>query len=155
MTPRVPTHDSPRLNQPPIQTAKTHEALSSSLQTAFGMALLGGISGLTATRTFGDSATGNAVAAAASLATFNGLSALALAGVGARQASTKGFFAAVFGGMVLRMAMTLAGFLAGVKLLLLPATSFAVALLVFSGLFTAAEIALWSRQNFSPRTQLS
>lgn len=119
------------------------------------MALLAGICGLAATRIFSDGATGNAVAAAASLAAFNGLSALALAGVGARQASTKAFFSAVFGGMVLRMATTLAGFLAGVKLLLLPATPFAVALLVFSGLFTAAEIALWSRQNFSPRTQLS
>lgn len=119
------------------------------------MALLAGICGLAATRIFPDGATGNAVAAAASLAAFNGLSALALAGVGARQVSTKAFFSAVFGGMVLRMATTLAGFLLGVKLLLLPIPPFAVALLVFSGLFTAAEIALWSRQNFSPRTQIS
>jgi hypothetical protein len=122
---------------------------------AFGMALLAGICGIAATRMFPEDAVGNAVAAAAGLAAFNGLSALALACLGARQESTKGFFSAVFGGMVLRMATTLTGFLVGVKLLLLPATPFAVALLVFSGLFTAAEITLWSRQNFSPRTQLS
>lgn len=149
MTPGVPIPKSPD------STATTHEALSTSLQTAFGMALLAGFCGIAATRVFADAATGQAVAAGAALAAFNGLSALVLAGLGARQASTKGFFSAVFGGMVLRMATTLAGFLAGVKLLLLPATSFAVSLLLFSGAFTAAEIALWSRQNFSPRTQLS
>ena len=45
--------------------------------------------------------------------------------------------------------------LVGIKVLLLPALPFAVALLTFTGVFTAAEVTLWSRQNFSPRVQPS
>jgi len=39
--------------------------------------------------------------------------------------------------------------------LLLPALPFAAALLTFTGVFTAAEVTLWSRQNFSPGVQPS
>ena len=102
-----------------------------------------------------DAAARVAVAAAALIATGNGLSALLLARLGAGQNSTKGFFGAIFGGMVLRMATTLGGLLLGIKLLYLPAAPMAVALLAYTALFTAVEVAQWSRQDFSPRVQPS
>ena len=96
-----------------------------------------------------------AVLVSALIATLNGLGALLLTHLGSKRGSMKAFFGAIFGGMALRMGTTLAGLLIGVKLLLLPALPFAVALLAFTGVFTAAEVTLWSRQNFSPRVQPS
>jgi hypothetical protein len=122
---------------------------------ALGMSLFAGGASFAAARMIVDERAENAVLLAGILATCNGVAALALAQTGGRAKSTKGFFGAVFGGMVLRMATTLVGFLAAVKVLLLPATPFAVALLVFTALFTAAEVILWSRQTFSPKVELS
>ena len=96
-----------------------------------------------------------AVFVSALIATGNALCALLLSHLGTKAGTMKAFFRAVFGGMVLRMGTTLAGLLVGVKVLLLPVLPFAVSLLTFTGVFTAAEIALWSRQNFSPRVQPS
>jgi len=89
------------------------------------------------------------------IATANALCALALAQLAARGRSTKAFFGAVFGGMVLRMASTLGGLLIGAKLFSLPAVPLAAALLTYTALFTAVEVGQWSRQDFSPRVQLS
>ncbi len=96
-----------------------------------------------------------AVLFSAFIATANGLCALLLSHIGSRRRSLKGFFGAVFGGMILRMGTTLGGLGIGLKVLLLPAFPLAVTLLAFIGLFTAAEVTFWSRQNFSPRVQLS
>lgn len=96
-----------------------------------------------------------AVFVAALIATLNGVGAVLLTHLGSKRGSMKAFFAAIFGGMALRMGTTLAGLLIGVKVLLLPALPFAAALLTFTGVFTAAEVTLWSRQNFSPRVQPS
>jgi hypothetical protein len=57
--------------------------------------------------------------------------------------------------MLFRMAATLGGFWIGLQILLLPAGPFAVALLTYTGLFIAAEVSLWSRQDFSTRVQTS
>ena len=108
-----------------------------------------------ATTLIADPSSQQAVRLSAALATMNGVCALLLAYVGATRKSTKAFFGAVLGGMVLRMATMLGGFMVGLKVLMLPALPFAVALLGYTGLFTAAEVALWSRQNFSSRVQLS
>ncbi len=89
------------------------------------------------------------------IATGNGVCALLLTHIGSRRGSMKAFFGAVFGGMALRMGTTLMGLLVGIKVLLLPALPFAVALLAFTGVFKAAEVTLWSRQSFSPRVQPS
>ena len=89
------------------------------------------------------------------IATANALCALLLAQVGARRPSMKAFFGAIFGGMVLRMASTLGGLLIGAKLFSLPAVPLAAALLTYTALFTAVEVGQWSRQDFSPRVQLS
>jgi hypothetical protein len=129
--------------------------LISSLQLAFGITAFSVgcclvVAGLTS-----DRAAETAVLAAAGIATFNALSALLLNHLGSRRGSMRAFFGAVFGGMVLRMGTTLAGLLVGIKVLLLPALPFAAALLTFTGVFTAAEVTLWSRQNFSPRVQHS
>ena len=102
-----------------------------------------------------DSSAETAVFVSALIATGNGLCALLLTHLGSRRGSTKAFFGAIFGGMALRTGTTLAGLLVGVKVLLLPALPFAAALLTFTGVFTAAEVTLWSRQTFSPRVQLS
>ena len=102
-----------------------------------------------------DRAAETAVFVSALIATFNALGALLLTHIGSKRDSTKAFFGAVFGGMVLRMGTTLTGLLIGIKVLLLPALPFAVALLAFTGVFTAAEVTLWSRQNFSSRVQPS
>ena len=96
-----------------------------------------------------------AVWIAAVIATFNGVCAVVLSHIGANRSSTKAFFGAIFGGMVLRTGATLAAFGVGLKMLLLPAAPFAAALLTFTALFTAAEVWVWSRQNFSPKVQLS
>jgi len=96
-----------------------------------------------------------AVWISALIATGNGLSALALSHLGANRSSTRAFFGAIFGGMALRMGTTLAGCAVGVKVLLLPVAPFAASLLAFTALFTAAEVALWSRQNFSRKVQVS
>ena len=67
----------------------------------------------------------------------------------------KTFFGAVLGGMLFRMGATLAGFVIGLKVLLLPPAALATALLTYTGLFIGAEVMLWSRQDFSPRIQPS
>lgn len=118
--------------------------------TLFSAACCLVVAGLTS-----DRASSTAVLVSALIATGNGLCALLLTHLGSKRGSMKAFFAAVFGGMVLRMGTTLAGLLVGIKVLLLPALPFAVALLTFTGVFTAAEVTLWSRQNFSPRVQPS
>ncbi len=102
-----------------------------------------------------DRASSTAVFVAATIATLNGLCALLLTHLGSKRGSMKAFFGAIFGGMALRMGTTLAGLLVGIKVFLLPALPFAAALLTFTGVFTAAEVTLWSRQNFSPRVQPS
>lgn len=122
---------------------------------ALGLTASAAAACLLAVRLIADGGSENAVLLAALLATCNAIIALGLAQTGARSKSLKGFFSAIFGGMILRMATTLVGFLAGVRVLLLPAVPFAVALMIFTGVFTVAEIALWSRQNFSPRTEFS
>jgi hypothetical protein len=122
---------------------------------AFGMTVFAAASCLLATGLLSDPAAKAAVLFSAVLTTGNGLCALLLSHIGSKRSSMKAFFGAVFGGMVLRMGTTLAGLAVGLKVLLLPAFPLAVALLAFTGLFTAAEVALWSRQNFSPRVQLS
>jgi hypothetical protein len=99
--------------------------------------------------------TRDAVAAATTLATLNAVSAVALASIGSGARTTKAFFSAVFGGMVFRMATTLVGILAAVKMFELPAVPFVVTLLAATALFTAAETVVWSRWNFSPRVQAS
>ena len=96
-----------------------------------------------------------AVVFSALIATANAVCALLLSHLGSKRGSMKAFFGAVFGGMVLRMGTTLAGLLVGVKALLLPVLPFAVSLLTFTFVFMAAEVTLWSRQNFSPRVQPS
>ncbi len=107
------------------------------------------------TRLSTDRSAETAVLISALLATVNGVGALALSNLGARWSSTKAFLGAVFGGMVLRMGLTLAVFVIGLRILELPAAPFAAALLIFTALFTAAELAVWSRQDFSPRVQQS
>ena len=119
------------------------------------MTIFAAASCLVATRLTSDRAAETAVLFSALLATANALCALLFSHFGARRRSTKAFFGAVLGGMLLRMGTTLTGFVIGLKILLLPAVTFAVALLAYTGLFIAAEIALWSRQNFSPRVQSS
>lgn len=102
-----------------------------------------------------DRAAETAVLLSALIATLNGLSALFLSHLGSKRRSMKAFLGAVIGGMVLRMGTTLSGVVIGVKFLLLPPAVFAAALLTFTGLFTAAEVTLWSRQKFSPAAPLS
>lgn len=108
-----------------------------------------------ASRLISDLPSERAVLYAAALATLNAVCALGLSRLGAQYPSTKGFFGAIFGGMVLRMGLTLSGLVLGLKALALPALPLAVSLLAFTALFTTAEVALWSRQDFSPRGQLS
>lgn len=125
------------------------------VQLALGMLVFTGISCLAAVGLINDAPSERAVLVGALLATSNGLGALLLSHIGASQSSTKAFFQAVLGGMAVRMGITLAGFVFGLKVLMLPAIPFAAALLAYTGLFTAAEVTLWSRQNFSPRVRLS
>jgi branched-subunit amino acid ABC-type transport system permease component len=127
--------------------------LITSLQLAFGMTLFAAASSLIAVGLTSDTAAETAVLFSALLATVNALLALWLSHIGATRTSTKAFFGAVLGGMLLRMGTTLAGFVIGLKVLLLPAMAFAAALLTYTGLFIAAEVTLWSRQSFSPRVQ--
>lgn len=122
---------------------------------ALGMTIFAAASCLLATRMTSEPAAETAVLLSALLATLNALCALLLSHIGARGHSMKGFLGAVLGGMLLRMASTLVGFVIGLKVLLLPALPFTAALLTFTFLFTAAEVALWSRQNLSPRVELS
>lgn len=122
---------------------------------AFGITVFAAASCLLATRLIPDSGAATAVLFSALLATVNALSALLLSHLGVARRSMKGFFGAIIGGMFFRMAATLAGFAAGLKILLLPPTALAAALLTYTGLFMAAEVALWSRQDFSGRTQAS
>ena len=131
------------------------QVLTSSLQLAFGMTAFSAVSCLIVAGLTSDRASELSVFLSALLATANGLCALLLSHFGSRRGTMKAFFGAVFGGMVLRMGTTLAGLLVGVKVLLLPARPFAVSLLTFTSLFTAAEVTLWSKQSFSPRVQPS
>ena len=126
-----------------------------SLQLAFGLTLFAAVSSLVAAGLTSDLAAETAIFFSALIATGNALCALLLSHVGATRRSTKAFFGAVLGGMLFRMGATLAGFFIGLKLLLLPAATFAVALLLYTGLFIAAEVSLWSRQDFSRRVQAS
>ncbi|MBK5257885.1 MAG: hypothetical protein JJE39_17815 [Vicinamibacteria bacterium] len=126
-----------------------------SLQLAFGMTLFAAASSLIVAGLISDIAAETAVFFSALLATGNALSALLLSHIGGTRQSTKAFFGAVLGGMLFRMAATLAGFWIGLKILLLPAIALAVALLTYTGLFIAAEVSLWSRQDFSRRVQAS
>jgi len=127
--------------------------LITSLQLALGLTLFAAGSSLIAVRMSADTAVETAVLFSAVLATANALCSLLLSHLGATRVSTKGFFGAILGGMLLRMGTTLAGFVIGLKVLFLPAVTFAAALLTYTGLFIAAEVALWSRQSFSPRVQ--
>lgn len=119
------------------------------------MALFSGAGCLIVAVLSSDRAAETAVLVSALIATLNGVGALLLTHLGSKRGSMKAFFAAVFGGMALRMGTTLAGLLIGVKVLLLPALPLAAALLTFTFIFTAAELRLWSRQTFSPRVQPS
>jgi hypothetical protein len=122
---------------------------------ALGMTLLAALGSLLAALFAPNQAFGTAVVYSALLATGNGLLALLLSHVGSKQSSTKAFFGAVLGGMVFRMGVTLGGFVVGLKVLVLPAAPLASGLLAFTACFIAAEVSLWSRQNFSPKVQLS
>ena len=99
-----------------------------SLQLAFGLTLFAASSCLIAARLTADPAAETAVVFSALLATVNALCALLLSHVGATRRSTKAFFGAVLGGMLLRMGATLAGFMIGLKVLLLPPAALAVGL---------------------------
>ena len=125
------------------------------LQLALGMPALSFASYLVTMGLTEDRAIRGAVLFAALIATANGLCALALSRVGAGQQSMKAFFRAIFGGMVVRMGTTLVGFAIGIKVLLLPVVPFAAALLMLTFLFTAAELAVWSRQDFAPKAHRS
>ena len=119
------------------------------------MTLFSAVSCLIVAGLTSDRAAEGAVLVSALIATANGLCALLLAHFGSKRGSMKAFFGAIFGGMALRMATTLTGLLVGIKVFFLPALPFAAALLTFTFVFTAAELTLWSRQNFSPRVQPS
>jgi len=129
--------------------------LKTSLHLAFAMTVFAAASCVLAVGFSTDRGAETSVLFSALLATVNGIGALALSHLGSRWSSTKAFFGAVFGGMVLRMGLTLAGFVIGLRVLHLPEAPFAAALLTFTALFTAAETAVWSRQNFSPRVPQS
>lgn len=129
--------------------------MKTSLHLAFGMTVFAAASCALVLGLSTDRGAQTAVLLSALLATLNGIGALCLSLLGARWTSTKAFFGAVFGGMVLRMGLTLAGFGIGLRVLELPEAPFAAALLTFTALFTAAETAVWSRQNFSPRVPQS
>jgi hypothetical protein len=118
--------------------------------TAFSAACCGIVAAVSS-----DSASSFAVFVSALITTGNALCALLLSHLGMKAGSTKAFFGAVFGGMMLRMATTLFGLLIGVRVFELPAFPFAGALLAFTFVFTAAEVSLWSRQNLSSRVQTS
>lgn len=126
-----------------------------SLQLASGMTVFAATSCFVASRLTSDTAAATAVFFSAILATVNALCALLLSHIGATRRSLKAFFGAVLGGMLFRIAATLAGFMIGLKVLLLPPGIFAAALLTYTGLFMAAEVSLWSRQDFSRRIQTS
>ena len=119
------------------------------------MTLFAAASCLMATRLTANTEAETAVLFSAVLATANALCALLLSHYSASRQSTKGFFGAVFGGMVFRTGATLIGFGIGLKLLLLPPVALAASLLTYTALFTAAEVALWSGQDFSRRVQTS
>lgn len=119
------------------------------------MTLFAAASSLIAAGLTSDVSAETAVFFSALLATGNALCALFLSHVGATRRTTKAFFGAVLGGMIFRMAATLIGFIVGLKVLLLPAATFSVALLAYTGIFIAAEVSLWSRQDFSRRVQTS
>jgi hypothetical protein len=129
--------------------------LITSLQLAFGMTLFAAVSSLIAAGLASDVSAETAIFFSALLATGNALCALLLSHIGSTTRTTKAFFGAVLGGMLFRMAATLIGFVIGLQVLLLPPVTFAVALLTYTGLFIAAEVSLWSRQNFSSRVQTS
>lgn len=124
-----------------------------SLQLALGLTLFAASSSLIAVRLTSDATARTAVLFSAVLATSNALCSLFLSHLGTKRESTKAFFGVVIGGMLLRMGTTLCGFLLGLKVFLLPPVAFATALLTYTGLFMAAEVVLWSRQNFSPQVQ--
>ena len=126
-----------------------------TLQLAIGITSFGLLSCLTLIGLTTDTAARLAIGVAAAIGTGNAVSALVLAHLGGGLRSTKAFFGAIFGGMVLRMGTTLGGLLLGVKVLLLPAAPFAIALLAYTSLFTALEVVQWSRHDFSPRVQPS
>ncbi len=119
------------------------------------MTLFAAASCLLAARLTPDQPAQTAVLFAALLATVNAMCALLLSHIGATRRSTKAFFGAVLGGMLFRMGVTLAGFMIGLKVLLLPPAALAAALLTYTGLFTGAEVMLWSRQDFSRPVQTS
>ena len=119
------------------------------------MTLFAAVSSLVVAGLLSDLSAETAVFLAAFLATGNALCALLLSHIGVNRRSTKAFFGAILGGMLFRMAATLGGFWIGLQILLLPAGPFAVALLTYTGLFIAAEVSLWSRQDFSTRVQTS
>ncbi|MEO8501655.1 MAG: hypothetical protein ABI565_12120 [Vicinamibacteria bacterium] len=127
----------------------------SSLQLALGITAFSAAFCLVATTLTSDRASQTAVFFSALIATCNSLCALLVSHIGSKQHSLKAFFRAIFGGMILRMGTTLAGVAIGLEVLLLPALPLAVTLLSLTGLYTAAEVTLWSRQDFSPRVQLS
>jgi hypothetical protein len=129
--------------------------LITSLQLALGMTVFSAAACLITASVTSDLAAQAAVLFSALIAIFNGLSALLLSHLGSKRQSLKAFFGAIFGGMVLRMGVTLAGLAVGLKVFALPVAPFAVALLTFTGLFTAAEVTFWYRQTSSSRVQLS
>jgi hypothetical protein len=129
--------------------------LISSLQLAFGITTFSAAACGIVAATSSDPATSTPVFVSAFIATGNALCALLLSHLGLKSGSMKAFFRAVFGGMVLRMATTLFGLLIGIKVFLLSALPFAGSLLAFTLVFMAAEVSVWSRQDFSSRVQPS
>ncbi len=122
---------------------------------ALAITLFAGASGFGIAGLTDNGAIVSAVRFSALVATMNALSALWLTHLGGRRRSTRAFFGAVLGGMLFRMTATLVGFVVGLRLLALPTAALAAALLSYTLLFTGIEIALWSRQSFSPQVRLS
>jgi hypothetical protein len=119
------------------------------------MTLFAAVSSLATAALTSDVSVETAVFFSALLATGNALCALVLSHIGMTRRSMRVFLGAVLGGMLFRMAATLIGFVVGLKILLLPASALAVALLTYTALFIAAEVSLWSRRDFSTRVQAS
>lgn len=87
-----------------------------------------------------DPATFRAIAYSAGVTGANALVAYALAIVGERRNSTRGFFLAVLGGMAIRMVLVLAAVVAGIRILGFSSGPLAVSFLAYTGIFMALEV---------------
>src|SRR5262245_47489830 len=93
----------PQPAKDPIPEDSPFKPLTSSLQLAFAMTAFAAVSCVIVAGFTSDAAAVRAVLLSAGIAVFNALCALLLTHLGSLADSTKGFFGAVLGGMVLRM----------------------------------------------------